>query len=72
MAIIARLTTTDLLSDVEFDEVTESKFSIDNSAVFAGEYDEVTNITLPMRYFANGTVIVSGIFNEVDGIDGGV
>jgi hypothetical protein len=53
----------------QFDEVTYSNSKIANSAVYSGLFDEVSGTGgVPMRICANGTMQVSGIFDEYTGI----
>jgi hypothetical protein len=73
MALAARLYNTGnlLINNAnQLDEVTYGNSKIANSAVYSGLFDEVSNNggATPMRICANGTMQVSGIFDEYTGI----
>lgn len=68
MTTVARLTSTELLIDLEIDEISKSSFSLDSNSIYASEFDEVTSITVTFRRTANGALIINGSFDEVSGI----
>lgn len=71
MAIIAsRLTNTGtLLVNGAFDEVTQSSISANTNTILSSTFDEVSNsgISTARRDCANGTVQISGVFDEFTG-----
>lgn len=71
MAVIAtRLTSTgNLLINGTLDEISQSTISTKSDTLFANSFDEVTNAGGPVarRDSANGTVQISGIFDEFTG-----
>jgi hypothetical protein len=70
MTIGARITNTGTLYTAGiFDEVTQSNISMTATTIFASGLDEVTNPGVPMRYLPNGTIQISGNFDEVSGIN---
>jgi hypothetical protein len=61
------------ISTVELDEVTQTKISVKKDSVYVYELDEVSSpeskgVMVPMRQLKNGTLQISGIFNEVDSL----
>lgn len=69
MTTVARITDTEMMVGVDIDEVTQSTISVDLTAFYASEFDEVTSIPVAMRYNDAGVVITSGELNEVDTIN---
>jgi hypothetical protein len=68
--IVTRLTNTGtLLINGTLDEITQSNISVKSNVLLAEEFDEVTNAGgLPARRdSANGTIQISGIFDEFTG-----
>lgn len=53
----------------EFDEVTQTSIRMSANVVYAAEFDEVTDINVPMRYTNTGTIQVSGEFDEITPVD---
>jgi hypothetical protein len=47
-----------------FDEVTTSTIRLSPSTFYAGEFDEVTNPGVAMRYVNSSTVQIVGTFDE--------
>jgi hypothetical protein len=62
-----RLTKTGILQpNGILDEVTHSNVKFTKNNVFAAEFDEVTDIAVPMSFNKNGRLQVSGSFDEVN------
>jgi hypothetical protein len=51
-----------------FDEVSKTTATISKSGVYSSQFDEVSNPGVPMRIKNDGTIQVSGSFDEVTGI----
>lgn len=60
------------LTSGSFDETAKSIYSSNSSVVFASQFDEVTftgNTTFAQKTASNGTVYITGIFDEVLGVE---
>ena len=55
---------------IEFDEVTQNRLSITDTAFYTGELDEVsgTDSGRAMQQVNTGVLKISGVFDEVTGI----
>ena len=62
-----RLTKTGILQpNGILDEVTHSNVKFTKTGVYAAQFDETSNIAVPMRFNKNGLLQVSGSFDEVN------
>lgn len=73
--LVARLMANgNFVSTGELDEVTQSKITVKKDSVFVYELDEVSNlqsngVVVPMRQLKNGTLQISGTFNEFSSLN---
>lgn len=64
--LVARLYETGELRAVEFNDWDATRVRVLENEVQAIELDEVTMSAVPQRILSDGTLQVSGFFNEVD------
>lgn len=68
MTTVARLTSSELLIDIELDEISKPSFGLDSLAIYADEFDEVTTISVTLQRTSTGGLIINGVFDEVTGL----
>jgi hypothetical protein len=54
----------DAAKNMTFDEVSITTIRMSSSTFYAGEFDEVTNPGVAMRYVNSSTVQINGTFDE--------